>query len=265
VIAKRSDIVSQQRPWVEWSGESTSQLIGENLRAGLALLWRAYLCAQDTGVNVWEFALRTGRLYEAGMTDNDLHWMVAKGFAEHGEEISSHDEPHRTFRRSEGYSFHNHTCLILTASGAALAEHVFRETTVRAPQITMAALAAVAQTAGLKNGRQVDYESNTAATSDLKPRWDTTRRELSLAGFIVKRYRVPARNQETILSVFEEEAWAEHIHDPLPVTHEIDAPTRLHDAINRLNRCQIHPLLRFHGDGKGTGVFWELRQPASLG
>ena len=86
-----------------------------------------------------------------------------------------------------------------------------------------------------------------------------------MAGLIVKRFRVPARNQETILSVFEEEGWAEHIHDPLPVTHEIDAPTRLHDAINRLNRCQINPLLRFHGDGKGTGVFWELSQPEHVG
>jgi len=88
---------------------------------------------------------------------------------------------------------------------------------------------------------------------------------LSLAGLIVKRFRVPARNQETILSVFEEEGWAEHIHDPLPATQDIDAPTRLHDAINRLNKCQINALVRFHGDGKGTGVFWELRQPGLLG
>ena len=65
--------------------------------------------------------------------------------------------------------------------------------------------------------------------------------------------------------MFEEEGWAEHIHDPLPVNHHIDAPTRLHDAINRLNRCQINPLLRFHGDGKGTGVFWELNQTGDLG
>jgi len=75
---------------------------------------------------------------------------------------------------------------------------------------------------------------------------------------------VPARNQEAILSVFEEEDWVEHIHDPLPVTVDIDAPTRLHDAINRLNRCQINAVLRFQGDGKGTGVFWKLDQPDVL-
>jgi len=263
VIAKRGANVSQRKPWVDWAGDSTSPLIDESLRAGLALLWRAYLCAQDTGVNVWEFALRTGRLYEAGMTASDLRWMVAKGFVEHGEETSGYDEPQRSFRRSNGYFFNNHTCLILTADGAALAEHVFRET-ARSPQATLAALAAVAETAALANARQAASERNTAAAPALRPRWDMTRRELSLAGLIVKRFRVPARNQETILSVFEEEGWAEHIHDPLPVTQEIDAPTRLHDAINRLNRCQINALLRFHGDGKGTGVFWELIEPEKL-
>lgn len=255
---------ANEKHWVDWARESSSPLIDESVRVGLALLWRAYLCAQDTGVNVWEFALRTGRLYEAGMSASDLRWMVAKGFAEHGEETAAYDEPHRSFRRSNGYFFNNHTCLILTSRGAALAEHVFQET-ARSPQATLAARAAAPETVALANPSQVAYETNKAATPALKPRWDTTRRELSLEGLIVKRFRVPARNQETILSVFEEEGWAEHIHDPLPVTHEVDAPTRLHDAINRLNRCQINPLLRFHGDGKGTGVFWQLSQLGTLG
>ena len=256
---------ANEKSWVDWAGKSTSSLIDESLRAGLALLWRAYICAQDTGANVWDFALRTSRLYEAGMTSSDLRWMVAKGFAEHGQETSGYDDPHRSFRRSNGYFFNDHTCLILTPSGAALAEHVLRET-FRLPQATPLALAAVAgETAALANARQAAFQTNTPATFALKPRWDAIRRELSLAGRIVKRFRVPARNQETLLSVFEEESWAEHIHDPLPVTHDVDAPTRLHDAINRLNRCQINPLLRFHGDGKGTGVFWELCQPDTLG
>ncbi len=256
---------ANENQWVDRAGESTSPLIDESLRAGLALLWRAYICAQDTCANLWDFALRTGRLYEAGMTSSDLRWMIAKGFAEHGQETSGYDDPHRSFRRSKGYFFSNHTCLILTPGGAALAEHLFQET-VRSPQATLSALAAVArETAALANTRQAAYETNTPATYALKPRWDATRRELSLAGLIVKRFRVPARNQETILGVFEEEGWAEHIHDPLPVIHDVDAPTRLHDAINRLNRCQMNALLRFHGDGKGTGVFWELSQPNMSG
>jgi len=255
---------ANEKNWVDWTGKSTSSLIDESMRAGLALLWRAYICAQDAGAKVWDFALRTSRLYEAGMTSSDLRWMVAKGVAEHGEETSGYDDAHRSFRRSTGYFFTNHTCLILTPSGAALAEHVFRET-VKSPQASMAALAAVAETAALANPRHAPFERNTVATPDQKPRWDTTRRELTLSGLIVKRFRVPAQNQETILRAFEDEGWTEHIHDPLPVTHEIDAPTRLHDAINRLNKCQIHPLLRFHGNGKGTGILWEPREADGLG
>jgi hypothetical protein len=256
---------ADEKTWLDWSEESTSPLINESLRAGLALLWRAYVCAQETGVNVWDFALRASRLYEAAMTNDDLRWLVAKGFAEHGQETSAYDDPHRSFRRSEGYFFDNHTCLVLTPNGATLAEHVLGKT-ARAPQATLSTFAAVAghSVARVKAPQGV-YETDAAAGSTRKPRWNPMRRELSLAGLIVKRFRVPARNQETILSVFEEEGWTEHIHDPLPVNHNIDGPTRLHDAINRLNRCQINPLLRFHGDGKGTGVFWELCQPYILG
>src|SRR5437879_10801727 len=133
---------ANESPWVDCAGKSTSYLNDESLRAGVALLWRAYICAQDTGANVWDFALRTGRLYEAGMTSSDLRWMVAKGFAEHGEETSGYGDPHRSFRRSNGYFFNDHTCLILTPSGAALAEHVLRET-FRLSQATPFALADV--------------------------------------------------------------------------------------------------------------------------
>jgi hypothetical protein len=171
---------------------------------------------------------------------------------------------HRSFRRRHGYFFNNESYLILTPRGAALAEDVFRGR-IQSPQEKLPALAAVAiETGPLAHTRQAAYETKPPAPLALRPRWDAIRRELSLAGQLVKRFRVPAWNQETILSVFEEEGWAEHIHDPLPVNRHIDAPTRLHDAINRLNRCQINPLIRFHGDGKGTGVFWQLSQRKRL-
>jgi hypothetical protein len=254
-------MVANEKTLVDWTGQSTSSLTDKGLRAGLSLLWRAYICAQVTGGETWDLALPAGRLFEAGMTSGDLRWMIARGFAEHREETRGYDDSLRSSPRGNGYFFNEHTRLILTPSGAALAEHVFREA-AQWPQPTLSALAAVAnETVALATARETTKPSIAA----LKPRWNVIRRELSLAGLIVKRFRVPARNQETILSVFEEEGWAEHIHDPLPATQDIDAPTRLHDAINRLNKCQINALVRFHGDGKGTGVFWELRQPGLLG
>lgn len=136
-------MVANEKKWADWAGESTSTLINEDLRAGLALLWRAYICAYATGANVWDFALRTGRLYLAGMTSGDLRWMVAKGFAEHSQQTPVYNDTGRSLRRSDGCSFNEHTSLILTPKGAALAEHVFGKT-ARWPQATLSALASVA-------------------------------------------------------------------------------------------------------------------------
>jgi hypothetical protein len=38
----------------------------------------------------------------------------------------------------------------------------------------------------------------------------------------------------------------------------MDAKERLHSAIARLNKHQKNELIRFHGDGTGTGIIWEL-------
>ena len=90
-----------------------------------------------------------------------------------------------------------------------------------------------------------------------RPIWDAERRELRVDGALVKRFRQPAPNQETILSVFEELGWPARIDDPLPPKPEIDAKTRLLTTLKSLNRHQHRPLIRFRGDGTGTGVLWQ--------
>jgi hypothetical protein len=75
----------------------------------------------------------------------------------------------------------------------------------------------------------------------------------------VKRFKVPARNQELILTAFEEEEWPSQLDDPLPPTARVDSKQRLHDAIVRLNRKQKQELLVFRGDGTGRGIIWEFR------
>ncbi len=84
-----------------------------------------------------------------------------------------------------------------------------------------------------------------------------------LGDMVVKHFRVPAQIQQLILSAFEEEAWPEHIDDPLPGHGDIDPRARLHDAIHRLNGHQTHRLLRFKGNGNGTGVCWEHCRPVA--
>ena len=51
-------------------------------------------------------------------------------------------------------------------------------------------------------------------------------------------------------------------HLEAQVQERDETSQHLHDEINRLNRCQTHRLLRFRGNGAGTGLFWELRQSA---
>jgi hypothetical protein len=89
------------------------------------------------------------------------------------------------------------------------------------------------------------------------PRWDAECRELRWGAALVKRFREPALNQELILAVFEEEGWPARIDDPLPNDPGCDPKQRLHDTIKRLNRHQANRLLRFRGDGSGSGVLWE--------
>jgi hypothetical protein len=96
-------------------------------RIGLVLLWRAFAYARDAGENLWDFALRIDRLYETGLTISDLRWLVAKGFAEHGQETSFYGDPHRSFRPSTGLNFVPTTCFVLTPKGAEFAGRVLKE------------------------------------------------------------------------------------------------------------------------------------------
>jgi len=78
------------------------------------------------------------------------------------------------------------------------------------------------------------------------------------SGEVVKEFRVPAQNQELVLLSFEEMNWPVLLLDPLPPKPNIDSKQRLHDTINRLNRCQTRPLIRFEGDGTGKGIRWRV-------
>ena len=49
---------------------------------------------------------------------------------------------------------------------------------------------------------------------------------------------------------------SERIDDPLPNQPGTDPRQRLKDTLRALNRHQEYPVLRFSGDGTGTGVLW---------
>ncbi len=239
--------------------------IEDDARGALNLLARAYTFAQDAGAELWDFALEIDTLFSAGLAINDLRWLIAKRYAEHGQETSVYGTPHRSFRRGDGFFFDRSTCVVLTPGGASFVENYLRgAAAISNSRRPMEGPTIPKDMAAEPEDRaEHDVVQESRSRIDLKPCWDSMRRELRLDGQVVKRFRVPARNQELILSAFEEENWADHIDDPLPVRSDIDSRTRLHDAINRLNRCQSLRLLCFHGNGSGTGVSWTFFRGAA--
>jgi hypothetical protein len=182
----------------------------------------------------WDFAVEMHFLKEAGLDCNDVRSLICGGLVQHALERMRPKGKHRSFRRTPGLRLLPESCFILTDRGLILARQ----------------LSASAKTPGTNGG----YLS--APNFWIVPFWDNTRRELRLGDLLVKRFRQPAKNQETILATFQEEGWPARIDDPLFGEDGQDAQERLHNTVKKLNRQAIQ-LIRFLSDGKGEGVLWE--------
>lgn len=221
--------------------ESASVRTVERILPALDRLLRAYEYASDVSCSVWEFAVELREILSDELTRSDIRWLLQKGYAEHAREVTLPGEETREFHRVRGLTFTKRSCLVLTKRGAALLKQL-RE---------------AART--LQNQRRVDSPSQ--AMGHIRcaiPHWDRDRQELRVDGQIVKQFKVPAPNQEMLLAAFEEEGWPPRIDDPLPPQEDQDPKRRLHDTINSLNRNHRIDMIRFLGDGTGTGVRWEI-------
>jgi hypothetical protein len=209
------------------------------IEAGLSLLHEAYAYACQLQRPAWDFAVEIHRLRAAGLTNSDLRWLACQHLVEHAAELTRAGQDGRVFRSTGPLTFTKTTCFILTETGALEPEESLD--TVSTPQEP----APLSTTLGVS----------------IAPQWDKERLELRLGKLVVKRFKVPAPNQETILAAFQEEQWPPRIDDPLPPHPDQDAKRRLHDTINTLNRHQQHPLIHFSGDGSGEGIRWQLNLP----
>jgi hypothetical protein len=222
------------------------RLGGEPLAASLALLLKARAYASDVQRSVWDFAIEIHRLRATGVTDCDLRWLYCKGHIEHAIEVTVPEQCRRSFRAVRCLTFFDKSCFALTEEGAAFATQVARR------------MAVPTSSNGGRCNQGVPWEPR-RSTPATKPCWDAVERELCVGHALVKRFRVPAANQELVLSAFEEEGWPKRIDDPLSPAPEIDPKRRLHSTIQCLNRNQKCRLVHFHGDGYGRGVRWVLR------
>ncbi len=202
------------------------------LRPGLELLLDAMEYASDADVPVEEFAVDLASLRAVELTIVDLRWLVRKGYLKHLVEVAGDASACRCFRVEAPLSFADSACFHLTKSGMEFVSCVV-------------------------NGEPPRIADPPVRSAQL-PQWDAECRELRWAGAIVKRFRVPAPNQELILCAFQEDGWPPHIDDPLPQAYSIEPKRRLHDTIVALNRHREQPSIRFSGDGTGQGVRWQL-------
>jgi hypothetical protein len=207
------------------------------------MLLQAHQYAHDVGRSDWDFAIEIERLVEAGLSDSDLRWLVCKGYIEHGSETTHYGEEGRSFRVFTTLKFQAASCFALTEEGVSVARHWTEFKPIKSDAAPVSS----------KPSSKL-----CTAELDFAPCWDAASRELRVGASVVKRFRVPAPNQEVVLAAFEEEEWPGRIDDPLPPVAEIEPKRRLHSTIQCLNRNQRTHLVHFHGDGNGQGVRWEL-------
>jgi hypothetical protein len=205
------------------------------MKSALALLIQARDAAAKLNEDVWTFAVQIDVLKEAGINHNDLRLLMCAGFVEHQSERTRIGSERRSFCRPRAHRFGASSCFALTDAGLA------------------AACELLSHDAHTWNRRHV---ASSFPRVEVVPSWDGERRELRMGDALVKRFRQPAKNQEAILSAFEEDGWPPRIDNPLAGDGDIDGQDRMHDAVKKLNH-QTNYLLHFLCDGNGLGVFWE--------
>jgi hypothetical protein len=220
------------------------------------LLLAAFEYARDAKVDPWQFAVEIDELRQRGIATADLRWLLATCIAEHRREVTILGDSERSFRPLAATEFPRAAAVVLTEEGvqrlAAILPPLHRRSRQRVDRMK-----------SRPETEEFDEERRPAQAQ--KAVWDQPRRELRYLEQIVKRFRVPAPNQETILQAFQEENWPRCIDDPLPPQKGAPAKGRLLATIKSLNRSQVAPLILFHGNGNGVQIYWEPRavRPAS--
>jgi hypothetical protein len=228
--------------------EKSIRCFSPRVNAALGTLLEALEYSEDLGWNTWDFAVDLSSLRHLKLSKSELRWLVGKGLIDYAIEVTMPGDADRSFRRPIRPLFCKKTCFVLTSAGAEVAR----------------SLAAKSDLGIMAGDRATVFKTKLASVSTgvspepIVPKWDRDRQELRVSSIVVKRFKVPAANQEVVLATFEEDRWPARIDDPLPPRGEQSPKRRLQETIKSLNRCQKRSLIRFLGDGSGQGVCWEF-------
>lgn len=222
------------------------------LRAAVRQLYAGHSYAADLRESCWEFAIGMPSLTAAGLSENDVRWLLKRGYLEHRVEITPPGKAAREFCAPRASGIQVSSVFALTATGVTFAESLLALETRR--RVTL-------QQVGLDPLVESVRPSDKFSPQRKRPRWDAVSRELLVADQVVKKFNRPAANQHCVLDVFEEDGWPGVIDDPLPPKPGVDQRRRLRDTVYALNQNQVHRLLSFHCDGDGEQIRWSLDVP----
>jgi hypothetical protein len=208
-------------------------------QVALALLFQAYEIAQRLQQPASTFAVSGFNLRAAGLTENDLCWLLTEGLIKHTvERIQSHGTT-RVFDRTENLGLHERNCFVLTPAGY----EVVRQACI--------------EQAFAGSSSAAERSAKTAAPlNPAQPYWDETSHTLFWADEIVHHFKKDAPNQETILRTFQVHHWQPWIPVSLLPNRNDFQKGSLHNTIKNLNRnvC-LH--LQFRQEGNGDRIGWE--------
>lgn len=211
------------------------------LQSGLAVLLQAFDFARGTASNPWDFAVERSVLYDSGLSHNDLRWLLASRFAEHGIELPPGDNERRSVRTVKSFQFHGDSCFILSVAGADFARSRLLDHQQHHP-------------AELQCEPDQDSAAHSSTSGNL--RWNRETRRVIYGGVPCIELTRAAENLETVLEAFEKTGWATQIHDPFPQDKSGNRKRRLHNTINALNRCQSIPRIHFSSADSGHAIRW---------
>lgn len=185
----------------------------------LQRLMQAYADAKDTKKPVWEFAVRLPGLLEAGATETDLRWLVARRYVEQAVEETRGGATERSFRLATALTFGEDTCFVLSEAGGTYVKHH----RVLADRV----------------------------------RWDSACRELRVGDKVAKRFLRDAPAQRAVLEAFQAANWQRRVDVRLPANGHRDPTHRLREVVAELNKGLDQSLIRFRMDGLGEGVIYD--------
>jgi hypothetical protein len=233
---------------------SREQHCAERNEAAYELLLRAYEHSLDAQRDPWQFAIGASELKLLGLHEIDLVWLLNKGLAEQAIETTVPGDMDRCFRRLTTRIIGTQAFFILTGAGFEVLTHRQAPNGAGATQPDSPQAWETPASSAPAESAAPHFSRDSAVI----PSWDPSQRELRFRGELVKRYRVPAPNQERILSAFQEEGWPHGIDDPLPPEADQDPIRRLQATVKSLNRNQSAALVRFRGNGNGDRVCWDV-------